>query len=755
MFSTELSYALEAAYREAANRKHNFFCIEHILFALLFDAHVMTILQACGVDIDKLKAALEEFFDNELEQVDPQVLGRDSGGPIQTDAVQRILQKAILHSQSTNKNIITAQEVLIALYSEPDSHAVYFLLEQGVSRLDILNYVSHGMTKEGAADSDGSFIREPGMAGADGEEERHKGPPASLLKKLTEDLTEKARLGLLDPVIGREEEISRTLKILSRRLKNNPLFLGDPGVGKSALVHGLAQRIADGDVPDVLQDAQLFALHIGTLVAGTKFRGEFEDRLKGILDQLQKLPKAILFIDEMHTMVGAGATGSGSLDAANLLKPILASGKIRCIGATTYDDYKKSIEKDRALSRRFSVVEISEPSIDDTIEILKGLQDKFEKHHQVKYSAAALKAAAHLSAKFITDKLLPDKAIDVIDEAGAENRNLPAAKRKKSLTEKEIERVVSAMARVPVKSISNSDRDLLQSLLSNLQGKVFGQDQAVESIVRAIKRGRASLKRSTRPVGCFLFAGPTGVGKTELAKVLADELGVRFHRFDMSEFMEKHAVSRLIGAPPGYVGYEEGGQLTDLVRKHPYAVLLFDEIEKAHHDIYNILLQVMDDARLTDAQGRVTDFRNVILIMTSNAGSEKSASIGFGDSRGEAHRDQAIKSAFKPEFRNRLDEVIYFSALAPEVVEKIVDKFVLELEDQLSERKVTFEISPEARSWLAKKGFDPVLGARPMSRLIEREIKDPLADEILFGKLEKGGKVAIVLEKDKLTFKIL
>jgi ATP-dependent Clp protease ATP-binding subunit ClpA len=747
VFSTELSYALEAAYREATQRKHSYFCLEHVLFALLFDETIVKILSACGGDVAELKRSLERYFDEELEIHDAES-DDSSGGPTQTEAVQRILYRAIAHSQSAQKKVIAAQDVLVALYSEGDSHAVYYLLEQGVSKLDILEYVSHGARRSEVASEE----IEPVEREDESDEPSMDQRGSKLLKRLTEDLTEKARNGLLDPVVGRDGEIERTIKILSRRLKNNPLFIGDPGVGKSALVHGVAARIVAGSVPESLHGARIFSLQMGSLVAGTKFRGEFEDRLKGVLDELRAIPNAIVFIDEIHTMVGAGATGSGSLDAANLLKPMLADGTLRCMGATTYEDYKKSIEKDRALSRRFSIVEVNEPSIDETIEILRGLQERFESHHHVKYSSSAVKAAVELSAKFITDRQLPDKAIDVIDEAGAENRSLPEKRRKRTLGEREIERVVAAIARVPVKSLSSDDREVLRDLLANMKRKVFGQDKAVEAIVRAIKRGRASLKRANRPVGCFLFAGPTGVGKTELAKVLASELGIHFHRFDMSEYMEKHAVSRLIGAPPGYVGYEEGGQLTDLVRKHPHAVLLFDEIEKAHHDIYNILLQVMDDGRLTDSQGKVADFRHVVLILTSNAGSEKSAAIGFGESRVSAHRVEAIKDQFKPEFRNRLDEVVYFESLPSEVIERIVDKFISELEEQLSERKVTFKISPEARAWLAVKGFDPVLGARPMARLIEREVKDRLADEILFGRLEKGGVVTIALSEGALMF---
>lgn len=750
MFSTELAYTLEAAYREAANRKHGYFCIEHILFALLFDDQVRRTIRHCGGDVDTLKHRLEQFFDTEIEtQGDPDEEDSSTEAqPIQTEAVHRVLQRAIMQTHASGRNVITPQEVFIAIYSEPDSHASYFLLDQGVTKVDALSYLSHGISKAGIEDEFADESPQP----HDTEEGGTSPKPRNVLAKYTENLSQLAREGKLDPVVGREREIERALKILSRRLKNNPLLLGDPGVGKSALAMGLAQRIADKEVPESLAQAEVFSLSMGNVIAGTKFRGEFEERLRVIVEELMRLPQPILFIDEIHTLVGAGATGSGSMDAANLLKPALTSGKLRCIGATTYEEYKKSFEKDRALSRRFSQIDISEPSVEETVEILGGLKDRFEKHHSVTYSAASLRAAAELSAKHITDRFLPDKAIDVIDEAGAENRMRGAKKKRSTISEKDIERVVSAIAKVPVKNVSRTDQEALRMLEEHLTQQVYGQDPAVQAVSRAIKRSRASLKRPDKPVGCFLFAGPTGVGKTELAKVLARELGVQFHRFDMSEFMEKHAVARLIGAPPGYVGYEEGGQLTDLVRKNPYAVLLFDEIEKAHEDLFNILLQVMDDARLTDSQGKKADFRNIILILTTNAGSEKASALGFGLQSGQGNRDVAIKKLFKPEFRNRLDEIIHFNPLPMEVIERIVTKFVSELESQLSERKISFDITPEAREMLAQKGFDPILGARPMARLIEKEIKDPLADEILFGKLQRGGKVKIAVRAKKLVF---
>ncbi|MBN8550481.1 MAG: AAA family ATPase, partial [Deltaproteobacteria bacterium] len=645
MFSTELGYTLEAAYREAASRRHAYFCVEHLLYALLFDDQVAEIIKNCGGRVSDLKRELEEYFNIHIEKVG--VSGESAGQdvePQQTPAVQRVLQTALVHMHSAGLKLVTAREVLVAMYSEKESFAVYVLTKNGISRLDVIDFISHGISKVG--DSDSEDEEQQTTEDDEGEREEDSRPSQkkkSYLARFTDELTERAKDGDLDPIIGREREIERALKILARRQKNNPLFLGDPGVGKSAMANAIAVRIISGDVPKSLKNARLFNLNVGSLVAGTKFRGEFEDRLKHIVQELTALRNAILFIDEIHTIVGAGATGTGSMDAANLLKPALSSGKLRCIGSTTHEDYKKTFEKDRALSRRFSTVDLAEPTIEETVEILQGLRERYEIHHEVKYSDAALKAAAELSSKHINDRFLPDKAIDVIDEAGAANTLLAGKKRKKQITEKEVEAVVSAIARVPVKSVSHSDEELLRSLDIRLKETVFGQDKAVDAIALAIKRSRASLKSETKPIGCFLFAGPTGVGKTELAKALALQLGVHFHRFDMTEYMEKHAVSRLIGAPPGYVGYDEGGQLTDLVRKHPHAVLLLDEIEKAHEDIYNILLQVMDDALLTDSHGKKADFRNVILIMTTNAGSEKSAAIGFGEAQADGNREKAIK----------------------------------------------------------------------------------------------------------------
>jgi len=752
MFSTELGYTLEAAYREAAQRGHAFFCLEHLLFALLFDEQISTVLKRCGGNLPELKKELESFFEKHMEVVGPSS-DKDEIQPIQTPAVQRVLQRAIMQMHSAGKNLVTAQDVLVSLYSEKDSHAAYFLHKQGIERLDIVNYVSHGVTKDGLGPLFDSEQGEEEERDEEGEaESRSKRPGA--LARFTENLTELAKEGKLDPVIGRELEIERAIKILSRRQKNNPLFLGDPGVGKTALASALAQRVVSGDVPDSLKDSSVYSLNIGSLIAGTKFRGEFEDRLKALIKELSTQAHPVLFIDEIHTIVGAGATGTGSMDAANLLKPALASGDFRCVGSTTHEDYKKSFEKDRALSRRFSNIDISEPTIEETVKILKGLKGRFEQHHKVTYSEAALRAAAELSAKHINDRFLPDKAIDVVDEAGAANMMLPLKKRKKVIGDKEIEKVVALIAKVPIKSVSQDDQTNLLNLEPSIKHLIFGQDEAVSAVCQAIKRNRAGLKRDNKPVGCFLFAGPTGVGKTELARVLSKELGVAFHRFDMSEYMEKHTVSRLVGAPPGYVGYEEGGILTDLVRKQPYAVLLLDEIEKAHEDLFNILLQVMDNASLTDSHGKKADCRNIILIMTTNAGSEKAAAIGFGDKKIISNREEAIKRLFKPEFRNRLDDVIHFNPLTRTDIGRIVDKFIIELEEQLSAKKITFDLSPAARDWLAENGFDVVLGARPMARLIQKEVKDPLTDEILFGKLIKGGRVNISTNKDKLELTI-
>jgi ATP-dependent Clp protease ATP-binding subunit ClpA len=740
MFSASLNRALELAFREATSRRHAYFCVEHILFALVEDAEVKDVLISCGADLKALVQDLENFFKKYVDVIEASDANNKDSVTIQTPAVQRVLQRTLFHMHSAGKEVVTGKDVLVQIFAEKDSHAAYYLLKQNVSEIDVIQYISHGVGKSVELDENNN-------SEADKAEKKLK-----TLETLTENLTQQAKNGELDPVIGREEELERMIKILCRRQKNNPLLIGDPGVGKTAMASALAQKIADGEVPAQLESAQIFSLSVGALLAGTKFRGEFEERLRRLLRELNKLKNPILFIDEIHTIIGAGATGSGSMDASNLLKPALSSGKIRCIGSTTHDEYKKHFEKERALSRRFSAVEINEPSIEKTIQILQGLKAKLEEHHQVTFSPAALKTAVELSAKYINDRFLPDKAIDVLDEAGASNAIKSESKRKSTISAKDIEQVVSQIAKVPTKSVSSDDTTKLKILDQQLKALVYGQEHAIDAVTKAIKRSRANLKGDKRPVGCFLFAGPTGVGKTELAKTLAEIMSVPFHRFDMSEYMEKHTVARLIGAPPGYVGYEEGGLLTDLVRRQPYAVLLLDEIEKAHEDIYNILLQVMDDASLTDSHGKKADFRNIILIMTTNAGSEKSSVLGFGQEASNTNREKAIKNFFKPEFRNRLDEVVYFNPLQPEVVKKVAEKFILELSEQLKARSVELDVTNEVYEYFAKVGFDPILGARPMRRLIQSKLKDPLTDELLFGKLVKGGKVKVSIVDDNLSF---
>lgn len=750
MFSTELGLTLEAAFREASSRRHAFFCLEHLLYALSFDEQVMEILNHVGADLSLLRKDLETFFDKHVEIIPLKGTKVPASEPAQTPAVQRVLQRAIMHVRSAQKDVITPTEVLVALFSEEDSHAVFYLAKQGIGRVDVLSFIAHGITKSVSDEEEVSTERYE-----DGEDDPMSARVGrTALEQFTENLTALAKLGKLDPVIGREEEIGRTIKVLCRRQKNNPLFLGEPGVGKTAMAHAIAARIASDDIPEQLKGAEVFLLNMGTLVAGTKFRGEFEDRIRKVMDELKRHPKSILFIDELHTIVGAGATGNGSLDAANLLKPALASGEIRCMGSTTHGDYKKSIEKDSALSRRFSTIDLPEPSVEETVKILEGLRPKYEAYHQAAFSPEALQAAAELSAKYVNDRFLPDKAIDVLDEAGAANSLLTKGKRKKVITEEQIEKVVASIARVPITNVSSSDEKLLKNLEKNLRKVVFGQDAAVEAVARAIKRSRASLQGDSKPIGSFLFAGPTGVGKTELAKALAKEMGVHFHRFDMSEFNDKHLVARFTGAPPGYVGYEEGGLLIDVVKKNPYSVILFDEIEKAHPDIFNIFLQIMDNAALTDSQGRKADFRNVVVIFTTNAGSEKAASLGFGSGQQNTFRDAAVKTLFKPEFRNRLDETVYFSPLPMPIILQVVGKFIKELEGQLASRKVSIQVSEEAQEWFASRGFDTVFGARPMSRLIQKELKNKLADEILFGSLKDGGTVAVDCKDGELAFTV-
>jgi len=742
MISKELSATLGFAVREAKKRRHEYVSIEHILFAILYDPTGMEIIENCGGNVESLIASLEEFFEEKIEQIP------DGNEYVlqQTIGFQRVIQRAVNHARSAEKAEVTVSDILASIFLEKDSHAEYFLSAQGMTRLDVLNFISHNLSKTPEEENPAELVQPA-------KEKRKK--KANPLELFTTNLINLALEDKLDPLIGRKIEMERTMQVLCRRRKNNPVYVGDPGVGKTAMAEGLAQKIAKGDVPELLEDVEIFALDLGGMLAGTKFRGDFEQRLKGVIAELKKKPKAILFIDEIHTIVGAGATSSGSMDASNILKPVLTSGEIRCIGSSTYEEYKSHFEKDRALSRRFEKVEIHEPPLNETVKILKGLRSRYEEHHGIVYTEPALKAAAELSAKYLNDRYLPDKAIDVIDEAGAFIR-LSGPSTRKKINPADIEKIVAKMARIPTQSVSTSDRSKLENLGDGLKQVVFGQDDAIQALVTSIKRSRAGLGIPGRPVGCFLFTGPTGVGKTEVTRQIARILGVEFIRFDMSEYMEKHAVARLIGAPPGYIGFDQGGLLTDGIRKHPHSVLLLDEIEKAHPDLFNILLQVMDHATLTDNNGKKADFRNVMIMMTSNAGTREMSqnTIGFGDvdkdtaSKGKA----AIEKMFSPEFRNRLDEIINFNALDLEIMEKVVDKFMLELNDQLAAKKVYLTISDGVRTWLAKKGYDPKYGARPLARVIQTEIKDALSNEILFGSLQKGGIVLIDLKDDELRF---
>ena len=745
----ELELTIQAAFREAVTRRHSFVTVEHLLFALLHDARGADVMRNAGADLPALKLALQRFFDEDLEaSADPKAPTH------QTLAFHRVMQHTMQHAESAEKEEIEAGDLLAAIFQEPDSHAVALLRAQGVSRLDVLNYISHGVSKLGAAPGDPGY-RSPEMpvGGADGDE---AGVPADPLAAFASNLCERAAAGKLDPMVGRDAEIERAVHILARRRKNNPILVGETGVGKTAIAEGLAQRIVSGDVPDDLRDAEVFSLDLGALLAGTRYRGDFEARFKALIHAVQQRPKPILFIDEIHTILGAGAASGGTVDASNLLKPLLQSGELRCMGSTTYREYRH-FERDRALARRFQRIDVAEPSVADTVKILEGLRARYEEHHGVKYTSIALKGAAELAAKHITDRFLPDKAIDVMDEAGAavklrKGKARDAEKRTVGLAE--IEATVARMARIPLARASTSDRARLEHLEDDLKKVVFAQDEAVAVVARAVRRAHAGLSGVNRPIGSFLFMGPTGVGKTELAKQLANCLSVPFLRFDMSEYMEKHAVARLIGAPPGYVGYDEGGQLVERVRKQPYAVLLLDEIEKAHPDLFDILLQVMDHATLTDNQGREADFRHVTLIMTSNVGARdmQAAAIGFGDARrGDGKKD--AEKLFSPEFRNRLDEIVTFRALDRSVMERVVEKFVAEVEGQLREKKVTLALAPAARAWLAEKGYDKDFGARPLARVIQRELKDPIADAVLFGALAKGGVANVDLGDDgKLRF---
>ena len=744
MFTKDLEMCLMAAQSEAIDRRHEYLCVEHILYALLHNDAGLNIIRSCGGDTNLIKQDLEDFF-SQQEEVNENKL------PRQTKAVQRVLHLAIMHVNSSGKASADVGDVLVAIHRESRSYASYFLQKQDITRLDLLNYISHGIAKVTAEEEKSDGHDYEGGEDEEGQQPRQEQNPLELY---TQNLTRQAEEKRIDPLIGRENEINRTLQILCRRRKNNPIYVGDPGVGKTAVAEGLALKIFSGDIPVMLEGAEVFALDIGSLLAGTKFRGDFEQRIKAVLKALEKRPGSILFIDEIHTIIGAGATSGGSMDVSNLLKPALAKGEIRCIGSTTFDEYKKIFEKDRALSRRFQKIDILEPTLAETIKILKGLKSRYENHHQLRYTSGSLKIAAELSEKYINERYLPDKAIDVIDEAGSMVR-LRSGTKRKTVGVPDIEKVVASMARVPIERMNSTDKDKLRDLEKELKMQVFGQDEAIGILVQSIKRSRAGLHHPEHPIGSFLFTGPTGVGKTELAKQLAFIMGISFERFDMSEYMEKHTVSRLIGAPPGYVGFDQGGLLTDAVRKNPHCVILLDEIEKAHPDIFNILLQVMDHATLTDNNGREADFRNVVLVMTSNVGAKEmsSGTIGFGENSPKAPSKKAIEKVFSPEFRNRLDNTISFAGLQEEVVLMVVEKMLVELEVKLQHQKVIINVTESAKTWLAKKGYDPVFGARPMGRTIQREIETVLADEVLFGKLENGGEVSIGLKKDQLNFK--
>ncbi len=732
MIAQELEVSLHMAFMDARQKRHEFITVEHLLLAMLDNPSAAEVLRACGINMDELRKKLSDF----IEEHAPKVEGEGEVDTQPTLGFQRVIQRAILHVQSSGKKEVTGANVLVAIFGEKDSHAAFFLDQQGITRLDVVNFISHGIAKVPQA---GAPRQEDATETA---QESQSGSP---LESYTLNLNAQALAGKIDPLIGRDLELERVIQTLCRRRKNNPLLVGEAGVGKTAIAEGLARRIVEGTVPDILAESTVYALDMGALLAGTKYRGDFEQRLKGVLKQLTDNPNAVLFIDEIHTLIGAGAASGGTLDASNLLKPALSSGQLRCIGATTYTEFRGIFEKDHALSRRFQKIDVLEPSVDDTVAILRGLKSRFEDHHGIKYTSSALTTAAQLSARYISDRHLPDKAIDVIDEAGAAQRILPKSKQKKVITPKEIEEIIAKIARIPAKTVSLDDRESLKRLDRDLKAVVFGQDKAIEALASAIKMSRSGLGNPQKPIGSFLFSGPTGVGKTEVARQLAYTLGIELIRFDMSEYMERHAVSRLIGAPPGYVGFDQGGLLTEAVTKHPHAVLLMDEIEKAHPDIFNVLLQVMDHGTLTDTNGRKADFRNVIIIMTTNAGAENLSrtAIGFAQSSKAGDEMMDIKRMFTPEFRNRLDAIIPFAALDHEVVMRVVDKFLMQLEEQLHEKKVEISFTEALREYLGKEGFDPLMGARPMSRLIQDTIRKALADELLFGKLANGGRVRV------------
>ncbi|TDH59762.1 ATP-dependent Clp protease ATP-binding subunit ClpA [Dankookia rubra] len=756
MLSRNLEQTLHRALGLANERRHEYATLEHLLLALTDDTDASTVLKACGVDTEKLKRDLTEFLDKDLAGL----VTERAGDPKPTAGFQRVVQRAAIHVQSSGRDEVSGANVLVALFSERESHAVYFLQLQDMTRLDAVNFISHGIAKapgRAASRPVAGTPSNPQNEEPEKEEKPARGRSQDALTNYCVNLNKKAQAGKIDPLIGRDTEIERTIQILCRRTKNNPLYVGDPGVGKTAIAEGLAKRIIEGDVPEVLLKSTIYALDMGSLLAGTRYRGDFEERLKAVVNELEQQPGSILFIDEIHTVIGAGATSGGAMDASNLLKPALAQGTLRCVGSTTYKEYRNYFEKDRALVRRFQKIDVNEPSLEDAVKILQGLKTNYEKHHKVRYTPEAIRAAVELSAKYIHDRKLPDKAIDVIDEVGASRMLLPEGKRRKTVTLKDVEEIVAKIARIPPKTVSNDDKETLKTLERDLKSMVFGQEKAIETLSAAIKLSRAGLRDAEKPIGNYLFSGPTGVGKTEVAKQLAKTLGIELIRFDMSEYMERHSVSRLIGAPPGYVGFDQGGLLTDAVDQHPHAVLLLDEIEKAHQDLYNILLQVMDHGKLTDHNGKTVDFRNVILIMTTNAGAAEMAktAIGFGATVRIGEDTEAINRMFTPEFRNRLDAIVPFSGLTPEIVGRVVEKFVMQLEAQLADRNVTIELSSAAKEWLAEKGFDPLYGARPLGRVIQEFVKKPLAEELLFGKLTKGGAVKVGMKDGALSFEYL
>jgi len=745
-FSRQLEESLHRAVAFANQRKHEYATLEHLLLALIDDEDSASVMRACDVDLPALRTTLTNYVDNELRSL----VVDDGEDAKPTSSFQRVIQRAVIHVQSSGREEVTGANVLVAIFSERESHAAYFLQEQDMTRYDAVNYIAHGIAKKAGADAPKT------VKGSEDEDKPAVKTGGEALEAYCVNLNEKAKQGKVDPLIGRSAEVERCIQILCRRTKNNPLLVGDPGVGKTAIAEGLARKIVNGQVPEVLSGSTIFSLDMGSLLAGTRYRGDFEERVKQVVKELENHPDAILFIDEIHTVIGAGATSGGAMDASNLLKPALASGTLRCMGSTTYKEFRQHFEKDRALVRRFQKIDVNEPTIEDTIKILKGLKTYYEEFHKLRYTGDAIKTAVELSAKYITDRKLPDKAIDIIDEAGASQMLLPEGKRKKTIGVKEIEAVVAKIARIPPKSVSKSDTVALKELETDLKRAVYGQDDAIEQLSAAMKMARAGLRDANKPIGCYLFSGPTGTGKTETARQLASTMGIELLRFDMSEYMERHTVSRLIGAPPGYVGFDQGGLLTDAVDQHPHSVVLLDEIEKAHPDVFNILLQVMDHGVLTDANGKKVDFRNVVLIMTTNAGASDAQrnAIGFGRGKQDDEVDEALKRLFTPEFRNRLDAVVQFKPLSQEIIRQVVQKFVMQLEAQLADRHVTIETTEEAADWLAKNGFDELYGARPLARVIQEHIKKPLADEILFGKLVKGGHVKVVLKDSKLAFEI-